>query len=222
MSGIVFFSPHPDDVEFVLGGTVLLHCNRYATKIVVMTDGGAAANGTKEIRRCETDKAAALYPNIRYTHLGFADMGISSYNEEQMASIIRVVRRLKPSIIVLPSENDIHPDHIQTSLLVKKGVEMAASNFCADSYGAPHNCKYILSYRFPGKTSPVADCGTKTYKSQIFRTEENSKTEINRGLLSLIESTDRINGSKIGACYAEELCLVKGCLGSENLFKILF
>lgn len=35
MSGIVFFSPHPDDVEFVLGGTVLLHCNRYATKIVV-------------------------------------------------------------------------------------------------------------------------------------------------------------------------------------------
>lgn len=32
MSGIVFFSPHPDDVEFVLGGTVLLHCNRYATK----------------------------------------------------------------------------------------------------------------------------------------------------------------------------------------------
>lgn len=23
MSGIVFFSPHPDDVEFVLGGTVL-------------------------------------------------------------------------------------------------------------------------------------------------------------------------------------------------------
>lgn len=182
---------------------------------------------------------AALYPNIRYTHLGFADMGISSYNEEQMASIIRVVRRLKPSIIVLPSENDIHPDHIQTSLLVKKGVEMAASNFCADSYGAPHNCKYILSYRFPGKTSPVADCGTKiymdvsevyeekmklikTYKSQIFRTEENSKTEINRGLLSLIESTDRINGSKIGACYAEELCLVKGCLGSENLFKILF
>ncbi len=156
-----------------------------------------------------------------------------------MASIIRVVRRLKPSIIVLPSENDIHPDHIQTSLLVKKGVEMAASNFCADSYGAPHNCKYILSYRFPGKTSPVADCGTKiymdvsevyeekmklikTYKSQIYRTEENSKTEINRGLLSLIESTDRINGSKIGACYAEELCLVKGCLGSENLFKILF
>lgn len=133
MSGIVFFSPHPDDVEFVLGGTVLLHCNRYATKIVVMTDGGAAANGTKEIRRCETDKVAALYPNIRYTHLGFADMGISSYNEEQMASIIRVVRRLKPSIIVLPSENDIHPDHIQTSLLVKKGVEMAASNFCADS-----------------------------------------------------------------------------------------
>ena len=205
MSGIVFFSPHPDDVEFVLGGTVLLHCNRYATKIVVMTDGGAAANGTKEIRRCETDKVAALYPNIRYTHLGFADMGISSYNEEQMASIIRVVRRLKPSIIVLPSENDIHPDHIQTSLLVKKGVEMAASNFCADSYGAPHNCKYILSYRFPGKTSPVADCGTKiymdvsevyeekmklikTYKSQIYRTEENSKTEINRGLLSLIES----------------------------------
>lgn len=84
MSGIVFFSPHPDDVEFVLGGTVLLHCNRYATKIVVMTDGGAAANGTKEIRRCETDKVAALYPNIRYTHLGFADMGISSYNEENI------------------------------------------------------------------------------------------------------------------------------------------
>lgn len=71
------------------------------------------------------------------------------------------------------------------------------------SRGCPYHCTYcvncILSYRFPGKTSPVADCGTKiymdvsevyeekmklikTYKSQIYRTEENSKTEINRGL----------------------------------------
>lgn len=239
MSGIVFFSPHPDDVEFVLGGTVLLHCNRYATKIVVMTDGGAAANGTKEIRRCEADKVAALYPSIHYMHLDFADMSISSYNEEQLVSIISVIRKLKPSIIVLPSENDIHPDHIQTSLLVKKAVEMAASNLCANSYGAPHNCRYILSYRFPGRTSPAADCGTKiyidvsevyeekkklikTYKSQIYMTDEYTETEINRSLLSLIESTDRINGSKIGVCYAEELCLVKGYLGSDNLFKFLF
>ena len=61
MSGIVFFSPHPDDVEFVLGGTVLLHCNRYATKIVVMTDGGAAD------RPCE-----------RYHH-GRADHNVHHY-----------------------------------------------------------------------------------------------------------------------------------------------
>ena len=97
----------------------------------------------------------------------------------------------------------------------------------------------MSQYRFPGRTSPAADCGTKiyidvsevyeekkklikTYKSQIYMTDEYTETEINRSLLSLIESTDRINGSKIGVCYAEELCLVKGSLGSDNLFKFLF
>ncbi|MDO5296182.1 MAG: PIG-L family deacetylase [bacterium] len=239
MAGIVFFSPHPDDVEFVLGGTVLLHCNRYPTEIVVMTDGGAAANGTKEIRRLESDMVASVNPNIHYTHLGFADMSISSYNEDQLFSIISVIRKFKPSIIVLPSSNDLHPDHIQTSLLVKKSVEMAASSFCVDRYGSPYNCKYLLSYRFPGKTTPTDDCWAKiyldvsgvyeekkklikTYKSQILMTEGATVTDVNRDLLSIIESTDRINGNKIGVCYAEELCLVKGSLGSNNLFKLFY
>lgn len=51
MSGLLLFSPHPDDVEFVLGGTILRHCMLYPIEIVVMTDGGAAANGSSEQRR---------------------------------------------------------------------------------------------------------------------------------------------------------------------------
>lgn len=239
MSGILFFSPHPDDVEFVLGGTVLLHCNQYCINIVVMTDGEAAANGTKEIRRFESENVAHMYPNIHYTYLGFNDMCIDSYNKEQVLSIIKIIRRLKPSIIIIPDSCDIHPDHYQTALLVKKGVEMAASYFDVKSCGTPFSCKFILSYGSPrqfnsnrdGKEYIYIDVSSiyeekkkliQIYESQIIFKEENVKTDINGQWFSLIEAIDRINGSKIGVCYAERLCLVKGSLGTNNLFKILF
>jgi len=55
-----------------------------------MTDGEAAANGTKEIRRFESENVARMYPNIHYTYLGFNGMCIDSYNKEHVLSIIKI------------------------------------------------------------------------------------------------------------------------------------
>ncbi|WP_373120473.1 PIG-L deacetylase family protein [Ruminococcus sp. Marseille-P328] len=239
MSGILLFSPHPDDVEFTLGGTILKHSILYPVEIVVMTDGAAAANGSSKLRRLECEKISSLYPNIHYTYMDFSDMGVEKNSKEQQILIVRIIRQKKPGIVVVPSEFDIHPDHVETKNLVERCVEMAScTRFIAEA-GRPYNCKFIVSYRFPGKSRRIFDTTPKLYidvsevydkkrtliqmfKSQISNKENAIKTEINTNLLSVIEANDILNGSKIGTQFAEEVSLIKGYLAIDNLFRILF
>lgn len=239
MSGLLFISPHPDDAEFALGGTILKHCKLYPVDIVVMTDGGAAANGTSEQRRIECKKINSMYPNIHYIYMNFGDMEIESSCKAQQRAIVEIIRKRQPGIVIIPSQFDVHPDHIESSKLVERCVEIAGSAKLLEDAGLPYNCKYVASYRFPGKTRLTLDVTPKIYidvsevydekknmiqvfESQIKNTKFTKRTDLNTNLLSIIEANDLINGNKIGTKYAEEISLIKGCLSADNLFKILF
>ena len=239
MPGLLLFSPHPDDAEFVLGGTILKHCSLYPVEIVVMTDGGAAANGSREQRRLECEKISSMYPHVHYTYMNFRDMEIESSCQEQQIAIVQMIRKKQPSIVVIPSQFDVHPDHIEASKLVERCVEIAGSTKFSEEAGLPYNCKYVVSYRFPGKTRLTFDTTPKIYidvsevydekkvmlqafESQIKNAQFTKRTELNTNLLSVIEANDLINGSKIGTKYAEEISLIKGYLATDNLFRILF
>lgn len=239
MPGLLLFSPHPDDVEFVLGGTILKHSMLYPVEIVVMTDGAAATNGSSKLRRLECEKINLTYPNIRYTFMNFNDMGVEESSKEQQISIVRIIRKRRPGIVVVPSIFDIHPDHVETAKLIQRCVEVAACTRFVAEAGLPYNCKYIISYRFPGKTQTIFDPSPKlyidvsqeydkkrelirTFKSQVCNGQATMKTDINTSLLAVIESNDIINGSKIGTQFAEEVSLIKGYIATDSLFSILF
>ena len=107
-SALVLFA-HPDDAEYMCGGTVA-HWAGNGTEVhyVVVTDGSAGSNEpgmTREqisgIRKPEQDEAARVLGVRTVTFLDFPD-GMLEVNLETRMAVTREVRRLRPEVLVAP------------------------------------------------------------------------------------------------------------------------
>jgi LmbE family N-acetylglucosaminyl deacetylase len=100
---------HPDDADFMTGGTVARWAEE-GTEIhyVVVTDGSAGSNEPgarreelREVRAREQRAAADVLGVKSVTILGFPD-GLLEVNAETRRAVTREVRRLRPDVIVAP------------------------------------------------------------------------------------------------------------------------
>jgi LmbE family N-acetylglucosaminyl deacetylase len=124
-SALVLFA-HPDDAEYMCGGTVALWA-REGTEVhyVVITDGSAGSNEpgvTREaiaVTRHREQQAAAEVLGVRsVTFLDFPD-GMLEVNPETRRAVTREVRRIRPEVLVAPDPSRLwsgsryinHADH---------------------------------------------------------------------------------------------------------------
>lgn len=124
-SALVLFA-HPDDAEYMCGGTVALW-TREGTEVhyVIVTDGSAGSNEPGAVRaeiskvRRREQKAAAKVLGVRsVTFLDFPD-GMLEVNLETRKAVTREVRRLRPEVVVAPDPSRLwygrqyinHADH---------------------------------------------------------------------------------------------------------------
>ncbi len=130
-SALVVFA-HPDDAEFMCGGTVARWAREgTAVHYCVLTDGSAGSNDpgvTREelarIREREQRAAAAVLGVREVTFLGFPD-GALEVNLDTRRALTRVVRRVRPEVIVAPDPSRLwsssgyinHWDHKQAGTL---------------------------------------------------------------------------------------------------------
>src|SRR5881397_3173059 len=135
-SALVLFA-HPDDAEFMCGGTVA----RWArdgcdVHYVVITDGSAGSNepgvtreGLRPVREGEQRAAAAVLGVKSVTFLGEVD-GMLEVTLETRRKVCREVRRLRPEVLVAPDPSRLwfgngyinHWDHKQAGLLALTAV----------------------------------------------------------------------------------------------------
>ncbi len=130
-SALVIFA-HPDDAEYMCGGTVALWA-REGTEVhyCVCTDGAAGSNepgATREeisVVREREQRAAAEVLGVRsLTFLGFPDGELEVTGETRRA-VTRVVRGLRPEVLVAPDPSRLwsgsgyinHWDHKQAGTL---------------------------------------------------------------------------------------------------------
>ncbi len=123
---------HPDDAEYMCGGTVALWA-RQGTEVhyCVITDGSAGSNepgATREelavVREREQRAAAAVLGVTDLAFLGFRD-GELEVTLETRRAVTRVVRRVRPEVIVAPDPSRLwsgsgyvnHWDHKQAGTL---------------------------------------------------------------------------------------------------------
>jgi bacillithiol biosynthesis deacetylase BshB1 len=117
---------HPDDMELCVGGTLLkMKALGYATGSLDVTRGEMGTRGTPESRADEADRAAQILKLDVRENLGLPDGRVFA-DDESRTKLVRVLRRLKPKVILTHQDADPHPDHNHIVQLVRESARLAS------------------------------------------------------------------------------------------------
>ena len=110
---------HRDDAELTCGGTLIkLAGQGHRAGILDLTAGEMGSRGSADLRGQEADRAAAIMGLAVRENLGLPDAGIMNTPETRRL-VARVIRRLRPTIVIAPAQQGRHPDHRIASELVR-------------------------------------------------------------------------------------------------------
>jgi len=108
---VLAIAAHRDDVEQTCGGTLLRAAARgLRTAILDLTKGETGTRGTAAERAGEADEAARILGVGWRQALDLPDGAIANTFENRVA-IARVIRQLRPRVVILPYWQARHPDH---------------------------------------------------------------------------------------------------------------
>jgi bacillithiol biosynthesis deacetylase BshB1 len=114
---VLAIAAHRDDVEQTCGGTLLRMASRgLRTAILDLTQGEAGTRGSAEERAQEAANAAELLGVSWRQALDLPDGAIENTLENRI-KIVRVLRQLRPRVVILPYWQARHPDHATTATL---------------------------------------------------------------------------------------------------------
>jgi N-acetylglucosamine malate deacetylase 1 len=149
---VLAIAAHRDDVEQTCGGALLrMAAHGLRTAILDLTKGEAGTRGTAPERAREAEEAARILGVSRRQALDMPDGAIENTLINRMA-IVRVLRQLRPRVVILPYWQARHPDHAMVATLgydacflsglgkIEMGTEMRGSHetIPASWAGEPH------------------------------------------------------------------------------------
>jgi N-acetylglucosamine malate deacetylase 1 len=119
---LVALAAHPDDVELSCAGTVIAAKRAgKRTAIIDLTLGELSTRGNLESRAKETNDATRIMQLDHRVNLGIPDGGVE-VTKENTLQLIRVLRALRPKILLTPHKEERHPDHEAASKLAHRAV----------------------------------------------------------------------------------------------------
>ena len=108
---VLAIAAHRDDVEQTCGGTLLRMAARgLRTAVLDLTRGETGTRGTAEDRAREAEEAARLLGVGWRQALDLPDGAIENTYENRL-KIVRVLRQVRPRVVILPYWQARHPDH---------------------------------------------------------------------------------------------------------------
>jgi bacillithiol biosynthesis deacetylase BshB1 len=108
---VLAIAAHRDDVEQTCGGTLLRMAARgLRTAILDLTQGEAGTRGSAQERAAEAAEAARLMGVSWRQALDLPDGAVQNTLENRI-KIVRVLRELRPRVVILPYGQARHPDH---------------------------------------------------------------------------------------------------------------
>ncbi len=208
---------HPDDAELSVAGTLLkLKKLGYRTGVCDMTRGEMGTRGTPELRAQEALDAARIMKLDVRLNLEQPD-GHVWPTEVARTAFVRVLRTHKPKVLLTTHEEDPHPDHANTSIIVRQAARLATmARYDEESGMRPVPMPAIMHSLFSRRIVPsfvvdVSDfvdekmSAIKAYASQFYseQSKEPATRISDRGFLPEIEYRMRYFGSLIGVAAGE-------------------
>src|SRR3954465_3663025 len=112
---ILAIAAHRDDVEQTCGGTLLkMAALGHRTGILDLTRGEMGTRGTAEDRAREAADAAKILRVCWREALDIPDGRVENTWENRL-KVARVIRRVRPRVVILPYWKGRHPDHYACS-----------------------------------------------------------------------------------------------------------
>lgn len=214
---LVVFGTHPDDAELCAGGLLAkTAASGRRTAIVDLTRGELGSLGTPEIRSEEAAAAARVLGVSHRINLELRDGHVAD-SDANRERVVRIVRELKPTVIVGPPLEDHHPDHIATAEMLRRSFYLCGIRKYLPDVPAhkPRALLHHFSSR-PLKPDLVVDVSeffeqrmeaVRCYRSQFTENQDGADGPTlriaSKGFLDSIEATLKYFGSLIGAPYGE-------------------
>lgn len=225
---------HPDDVELAVGGTLLkMKDMGYRTGALDVTRGEMGTRGTVEGREKEAIEAARILQLDVRENLGLAD-GHVFVDDPSRTKMVRVLRRLKPKIILTHQLDDPHPDHDHIAHLVRESARLSSMKRYDEETGdekiaVPMVAHNIFSRRVqPSFIVDVSEFlqakmdAIRAHSSQFYdpNSTEPETRLTSKSFLVELESRSRYFGSMIGV-EAGEPYYVREALNIDDPVALL-
>ena len=137
VADVLAIAAHRDDVEQTCGGTLLRMASRgLRTAILDLTQGEAGTRGSAEERAREAAEAARLLGVGWRQALDLPDGAVENTLENRL-KIVRVLRLVRPRVVILPYWQARHPDHAAVAAL---GYEACFLSGLAKAPAISHPC----------------------------------------------------------------------------------
>lgn len=141
---ILAIAAHRDDVEQTCAGTLLrMHSLGLKTGILDLTRGEGGTRGTADDREREAAEAGRILKVEWRDALDIPDGRVENTYENRL-KIVRVLRELRPRVVILPYWQGRHPDHYTASILGYEACFLAGLAKLAT--GTPAHRPYKVLY----------------------------------------------------------------------------
>ena len=181
MADVLAVGAHPDDVELGAGGIVAsLIRQGKSVAVLDLTNGEPTPHGSPEIRKQETKKANEILKIEHRTQLDFKNRELMDTLEGRI-KIAEQYRIVRPEVLLLPYQEDAHPDHVQASKMAQ-AARFIAKYTKTDMEGEPfyppkvffYFCTHLKTQLQPTLIYDISDTmeqkieALRAYQSQFF------------------------------------------------------
>jgi bacillithiol biosynthesis deacetylase BshB1 len=228
---VLAIGAHRDDVEITYGGTVIKLVDLgYKVGILDLTQGEMGTKGTAEQRGKEAQCASKVMGISVRENLRLPDSNVEDTLENKL-KLVKIIRKYKPHLVILPYWTQRHPDHLRCSQLGYKACYLSGLAKLKVK-GEPHRpFKIIYSSSFiEEKHSFIVDISeqferkikaVKCYESQFGELLDKKAVQPSaRNVFDFMEVKARHYGYLIGKRYGEAF-IIKELLEVEDPMKLL-
>jgi len=202
---------HPDDIEFVMAGTLLLLKQAgYEIHYMNLASGncGSVQNNaarTRAIRRREARRSADILG--AHYHPTLTDDLEIFYDDRTLRQLVAIIRAVEPTILLTHSPQDYMEDHMNTSrLTVTAAFARAMPNYRAQPPRAPTNQQVTVYHAMPhGLCDPlrrrvlpggfVNTTSVQFKKKEALAAHESQKNwlDVSQGLNSYLQAMETMS-----------------------------
>jgi LmbE family N-acetylglucosaminyl deacetylase len=154
MKAAIAIGAHPDDIELMMAGTLLLlKSNGYETHYLNVSSGNVGSleldsEATTKLRKTEAKKAAEILG--AHYHPSFCNDLEIFYNESNIRKLAAIIRDVKPTVVLTHSPADYMEDHVITCrLAVTAAFARGMPNFQTDPFKDSDNYDCTVYHALP-------------------------------------------------------------------------